>query len=73
MTPTVVTVGTNNRLKVSAAKKAFIELFDNVQVSGVNTPTDVPNQPWDDETILGREKKSRKRHEGDQGGLRGWN
>jgi inosine/xanthosine triphosphatase len=58
MTPTVVTVGTNNRLKVSAVKRAFSELFDNVRVCRVNTPTDVPNQPWDDELYLGAKTRA---------------
>jgi len=58
MTTTVAIVGTNSRLKICAAKKAFSELFDNVQVSGVNTPTDVPNQPWDDELYLGAKKRA---------------
>lgn len=52
MSLTTVVVGTDNRLKVTAAKRVFCEFFDNVQVSRVNKPADVPNQPWDNELYL---------------------
>ncbi|MBD3287834.1 inosine/xanthosine triphosphatase [candidate division KSB1 bacterium] len=46
-------VGSLNPVKINATAEAFGEYFDNVNVSGIETPSKVPPQPINDQTFEG--------------------
>ena len=48
-----VLIGSKNPVKVSGAKLAFEQYFDNVEMVGVSVESDVPSQPFNDDILLG--------------------
>ena len=48
-----ILVGSKNPVKVSGAKLAFENYFENVSVEGISVSSNVSNQPFDDEILLG--------------------
>ncbi len=48
-----VVVGSTNPTKVEGTKLAFEQFFDNVEVIGKSVSSDVPPQPFNDDTIRG--------------------
>ncbi len=53
-----VLVASENIVKIKAVETAFARFFDeNVEVKGVNVPTGVPEQPFENETYEGAEKR----------------
>src|SRR3972149_7435594 len=59
-----VRVGSTNRVKVDAAKRAFAGVFRRVQVRGVEVPSKVSAQPFEEETIDGAGARARSAIDG---------
>jgi len=59
-----VRVGSTNRVKVDAAKRAFAGVFRRVQVRGVEVPSKVSAQPFEEETIDGAVARARSAIDG---------
>jgi inosine/xanthosine triphosphatase len=57
--PLVVRVGSTNRVKVDAAKRAFSGVFRRSEVRGVEVPSKVSAQPFEEETIDGAVARAR--------------
>jgi inosine/xanthosine triphosphatase len=57
--PLKVRVGSTNRVKVDAAKRAFVEVFRRVQIKGLEVPAKVSAQPFEEETIDGAVARAR--------------
>jgi len=57
--PLKVRVGSTNRVKVAAAKRAFAAVFRKVEVRGVEVPSKVSAQPFEEETIDGAVVRAR--------------
>jgi inosine/xanthosine triphosphatase len=57
--PLKVRVGSTNRVKVTAAKRAFTTAFRTAQVQGVEVPAKVSAQPFEEETIDGAVARAR--------------
>lgn len=57
--PLKVLVGSTNRVKVAAAKRAFGSVFQTAQVRGVEVPAKVSAQPFEEETIDGAIARAR--------------
>lgn len=49
----LVLVGSKNPVKVNAAKHAFEQYFDSVEVMGIDAPSGVPEQPVNDDILGG--------------------
>ena len=52
-----ILIATQNKGKVDGAKRAFEKYFDNVEVVGISAPSDVPEQPVNDETFWGAKNR----------------
>jgi len=52
-----VLIGTKNKGKIEGAKRAFERFFENVEVVGVPAESDVPEQPINEETLLGAKNR----------------
>lgn len=48
-----VIIGTKNPGKINGAKQALENYFENVEIEGVNAPSEVSDQPINDETYVG--------------------
>jgi len=57
--PLKVRVGSTNRVKVDAARRAFVEAFRRVQIKGLEVPAKVSAQPFEEETIDGAVARAR--------------
>lgn len=57
--PLVVHVGSTNRVKVAATKRAFSSVFREVRVKGLEVPSKVSAQPFEEETIDGAIARAR--------------
>lgn len=52
-----VLIATQNKGKVEGAKRAFEKYFKDVEVVGISAPSDVPEQPVNDETFWGAKNR----------------
>ena len=52
-----VLIATQNKGKVEGAKRAFEKFFDDVEIVGISAPSDVPEQPVNDETWQGAKNR----------------
>ena len=57
--PLQVRVGSANRVKVAAAKRAFASVFRTARVKGLEVPAKVSAQPFEEETIDGAVARAR--------------
>lgn len=57
--PLIVHVGSTNRVKVSAARRAFANVFGTAKVRGLEVPAKVSAQPFEEETIDGAVARAR--------------
>lgn len=57
--PLRVRVGSTNRVKVAATRRAFAAVFRNVRVGGLDVPAKVSAQPFEEETIDGAIARAR--------------
>ena len=48
-----ILVGSKNPVKISGAKLAFSNYFENIDIEGVSVSSDVSSQPFDDEILQG--------------------
>ena len=48
-----ILMGTKNPGKIEGAKQAFEKYFDNVEIQGISVPSEVSNQPFNEEIIQG--------------------
>ncbi|WP_202318533.1 inosine/xanthosine triphosphatase [Archaeoglobus neptunius] len=55
-----VVVGSKNPTKVEGTRQAFLQYFEDVEVTGVEVKTDIPSQPFDGETITGAIERAKK-------------
>ena len=53
-----ILVGSLNPVKIAATADAFGEYFENVDVSGVEAPSDVPAQPINEQTFAGARNRA---------------
>ena len=53
-----VLVGSKNPVKLQATEEAFSEYFDKVNVIGFKIPSNVPDQPFEDDTFKGAENRA---------------
>ena len=54
-----VVVGSTNPTKVEGVKRAFLQYFDSVEVSGKEVDSNVSSQPFDDEVVKGAINRAR--------------
>lgn len=52
-----ILMGTKNPGKIEGAKKAFEEYFENVDIEGVSVPSEVPDQPVNEEIFVGAKNR----------------
>lgn len=52
-----VFIATKNNTKITGAKLAFEKFFGNVEIEGFSVPSNVPEQPIDDETLIGAKNR----------------
>lgn len=52
-----ILIATKNNGKIVGAKTAFEKFFDNVEIEGVLVSSDVPEQPINEETLLGAKNR----------------
>lgn len=52
-----ILMGTKNPGKIKGAKKAFLKYFDNVEIEGVKTDSEVGDQPFDKEILQGAKNR----------------
>ncbi|MEK6851792.1 MAG: inosine/xanthosine triphosphatase, partial [Candidatus Thermoplasmatota archaeon] len=57
--PLLVLVGTTNRVKLEASRRAFASVFSGVRVEGVAVAPEVSAQPYEGETIAGAVARAR--------------
>jgi inosine/xanthosine triphosphatase len=55
-----ILVGSLNPVKIEAVKEAFSLYFNNVEVSGIEVESEVPNQPVGDQTFNGALNRANK-------------
>lgn len=48
-----ILMGTKNPGKIEGAKQAFEKYFDNVEIQGISVPSEVSDQPFNEEIIQG--------------------
>ena len=53
-----VLVATKNPAKIQGATEAFEKYFDNLEVVGIPMPSDVPEQPVNNDTYLGAQNRA---------------
>ena len=53
-----ILVGSQNPVKIEAAKEAFSEYFENIEVIGMNIDSGVSDQPVNDETFEGARNRA---------------
>lgn len=53
-----ILVGSNNPVKIEAVNEAFKKYFDNIETIGFDVDSNVPNQPFNDETFFGAENRT---------------
>ena len=54
-----VLVGSKNPVKINAVKEAFERHFGKAEVIGINVPSNVPDQPINEETFTGAENRAK--------------
>jgi len=54
-----ILVGSKNPVKINAVKEAFEKHFGEVEVTGIEVPSHVPDQPINEETFIGAENRAR--------------
>lgn len=54
-----ILVGSKNPVKINAVKEAFEKHFGEVEVTGIEVPSFVPDQPINEETLIGAENRAR--------------
>lgn len=54
-----ILVGSKNPVKINAVKEAFEKHFGEVEVLGISVPSNVPDQPINEETLIGAENRAR--------------
>lgn len=54
-----ILVGSQNPVKINAVKEAFEKHFGQTEVIGIKVPSNVPDQPINDETFIGAENRAR--------------
>lgn len=52
-----VLIATQNKGKIEGAKRAFEKFFGDVEIVGISAPSDVPEQPVNDETWKGAKNR----------------
>lgn len=52
-----ILMGTKNPGKIEGAKKAFEEYFENIEIEGIAVPSEVNDQPIDNEIFLGAKNR----------------
>ena len=52
-----ILIATQNKGKIEGAKRAFEKFFEDVEVVGVSVPSDVPEQPINEETSQGAKNR----------------
>lgn len=50
-------IATKNNTKIFGAKNAFEKFFENIEIEGFSVPSDVSEQPIDDETLVGAKNR----------------
>lgn len=55
-----ILVGSKNPVKIDAAKEAFEKYFGEVQAIGISVPSNVPDQPVNDDTFMGAKNRAEK-------------
>ncbi len=55
-----VVAGTKNPAKLKGVESAFRKFFGNVELHAVEVDSDVPSQPFDDQTIVGAINRAKK-------------
>lgn len=53
-----ILVGSKNPVKIKAVEEAFSLYFENIEVIGISVPSNVPDQPINEETYLGAENRA---------------
>jgi len=53
-----VLVGSENPVKIKAAREVFLKYFDRVKVTGIEVPSKVPAQPINEETFEGAKNRA---------------
>ena len=53
-----ILVGSKNPVKIDAVREAFEKYFDDVTATGYAVNSNVPNQPFNDETFFGAENRT---------------
>lgn len=54
-----ILVGSKNPVKINAVKEAFEKHFGEAEVIGIEVPSQVPDQPINEETLIGAENRAR--------------
>jgi len=53
-----ILVGSKNPVKIESVKEAFEKYYDEVEVTGFSVESNVPAQPYNDETFFGAENRA---------------
>ena len=53
-----ILIGSKNPIKIDAVKEAFKKYFDEVEITGIGVNSNVPDQPFNDETFFGAENRT---------------
>ncbi len=53
-----ILVGSQNPVKIDAAREAFSRFFDNVEIVGINVPSGVPDQPVEEQVLEGAKNRA---------------
>ncbi len=53
-----ILIGSKNPVKIDAVKDAFKNYFDDVETFGLSVESNVPDQPFNDETFFGAENRA---------------
>lgn len=49
--PVVVNVGSKEKVEIWSARDVFMKVFEKIEIHGIAVPSDVPDQPWDEDPI----------------------
>ena len=61
-----ILVGSKNPVKIESVKEAFNKYFDDIEVTGINVNSGVPDQPINDDTFKGAKNRAFKLIERDK-------
>lgn len=53
-----ILVGSKNPVKINAVSETFLLYFENIIIEGISVPSNVPDQPINDETYLGAQNRA---------------